>query len=830
MPIAAELRNDLEDVANRMRISAIEMTCASNSGHPTSSTSAAEIISTLFFHEMKYDVKNPKCASADRFVLSKGHACPILYAAWEEAGLLSKNDVMSLRKITSDIEGHPTPRLNFIDVATGSLGQGLSCAAGMAYVGKYIDKASYRVYCLMGDGENAEGAVWEAASFSSKYKLDNLVAIVDVNRLGQSQETALGHHVEIYQARYAAFGFNAIVVDGHNVDELISAFEAARNTKDKPTAIIAKTFKGQGIEGIADQENWHGKPVPADKVNAIKARLHGSAKGKLVPQKPIDDAPKVDLHVGSIKMAPPTYKKGEKVGGSLTDFVYTICRLRREQLMALLWPNSEMLIRVLLAWMVIRRIPRILRNCSRLKHPDQFIECFIAEQNLVGVAVGAQCRDRTIPFTSTFAAFFTRACDQIRMAAVSFANLKCAGSHVGVSIGEDGPSQMALEDLALFRALPGSTVFYPTDGVSAERATEIAANLKGIVFIRTGRPAMPVLYDNEEPFAVGQAKILKKSANDKIVLIGAGVTIYESMKAAEQLEKEGIHCCIIDPFTIKPLDQATIVQEAKRKHPDQFIECFIAEQNLVGVAVGAQCRDRTIPFTSTFAAFFTRACDQIRMAAVSFANLKCAGSHVGVSIGEDGPSQMALEDLALFRALPGSTVFYPTDGVSAERATEIAANLKGIVFIRTGRPAMPVLYDNEEPFAVGQAKILKKSPNDKVVLIGAGVTIYESMKAAEQLEKEGIHCCIIDPFTIKPLDQATIVQEAKRVGGKILTIEDHYPAGGIGEAVSSAVSDHADIRVRSLCVHDVPRSGKPDELLDMFGISARHIVEAVKKF
>ncbi|CAJ0606148.1 unnamed protein product [Cylicocyclus nassatus] len=260
-------------------------------------------------------------------------------------------------------------------------------------------------------------------------------------------------------------------------------------------------------------------------------------------------------------------------------------------------------------------------------------------------------------------------------------------------------------------------------------------------------------------------------------------------------------------------------KKGDKKHPDQFFECFIAEQNLVGVAVGAQCRDRTIPFTS---------CDQIRNAAVSFANLKCAGSHVGVSTGEDGPSQMALEDLALFRTLPGSTVlFYPTDAVAAERATELAANIKGIVFIRTGRPALPVLYDNNKPLAVGQAKVLKESPNNKILLIGAGVTIYEIMKAADHLEKEGMHCCVIDPFTIKPLDEATIVKHAQRTGGTVLTVEDHYPAGGIGEAVAACVAKHG-IRVKSLCINDVPRSGKPDELLDMFGISTRHIAEAVK--
>ncbi|CAJ0936510.1 unnamed protein product, partial [Mesorhabditis belari] len=617
-PISADLRNDLEDAANRMRVSAIEMTSAAKSGHPTSSTSAAEIMATLFFNEMKYDVAEPKSPHADRFILSKGHACPILYAAWEEAGLLSHQDVLSLRRIDSDIEGHPTPRLNFIDVATGSLGQGLSCAAGMAYVGKNIDKASYRVFCLMGDGESAEGAVWEAASFASHYQLDNLVAIVDVNRLGQSQETQLGHHVEVYRDRFAAFGFNTLIVDGHNVEELLNAWEVARNTKGKPTAVIARTFKGQGIEGVANEDNWHGKPVPNDKIDAIKARFHGSSKGKLTAQKPTQDAPLVDLHIGSIKMSdPPAYKKGDKV--------------------------------------------------------------------------------------ATRAAYGT-----------ALAKLGKANPRV---IGLDGDTK-----------------------------------------------------------------------------------------------------------------NSTYSEKLLKERPSQFIECFIAEQNLVGVAVGAQCRGRTIPFASTFAAFFSRAYDQLRMGAVSFANLKCAGSHVGVSIGEDGPSQMALEDLAMFRAIPGSTVFYPSDAVSAERATELAANINGIVFLRTGRPALGVLYENEEKFEVGKAKVLRENEKDSVLLIGAGVTLYECLKAADELAKEGVSACVIDLFTIKPIDAETIIKHAKRVGNKVITVEDHYAAGGIGEAVSAAVADAGSIRVRSLCVATVPRSGPPDDLVDLFGISARHIVTAVKNF
>ncbi|VDK47804.1 unnamed protein product [Anisakis simplex] len=615
---SAEHVQALSDAANRMRISAIQMTSTAKSGHPTSSCSAAEIMATLFFDEMHYDKDQPKHPSADRFVLSKGHACPILYAAWEEAGHLTHDQVLSLRKIDSDIEGHPTPRLDFIDVATGSLGQGLSCAAGMAYVGKYIDKASYRVYCLLGDGESAEGSVWEAAAFSSYYKLDNLVAIIDVNRLGQSQPTMLGHNTEAFAKRFEAFGFNAIVVDGHDVSQLLKAFHNARETKDKPTAIIAKTFKGKGIENIEDQENWHGKPVPSETVKAIEARIKDkSGRGKLIIKKPINDAPEVDIRPGSIKMEPPNYNKGDKV----------------------------------------------------------------ATRAAYGTAL-AKLGD---------------ACPRV--------------------IGLDGDTK-----------------------------------------------------------------------------------------------------------------NSTFSEKLLHKHPQQFIECFIAEQNLVGVAIGAGCRGRTIPFTSTFAAFFTRATDQLRMGAVSFANLKCAGSHVGVSIGEDGPSQMALEDLSIFRAIPSSIVFYPSDGVSCERAAELAANTPGIVFIRTSRPANPIIYDNNEHFEIGKGKVVRESSDDKIVLIGAGVTLFECLKAADKLAAEGVHACVIDPFTIKPIDKALIVQHAKRVGGRVLTVEDHYPAGGIGEAVCAAVSDEAGIRVRSLCVTDVPRSGPPDLLLDMYGISASKIVDAVHHF
>uniref|UniRef100_A0A0N4ZX71 transketolase n=1 Tax=Parastrongyloides trichosuri TaxID=131310 RepID=A0A0N4ZX71_PARTI len=607
----------LRDAANRLRISAIEMTAVAKSGHPSSSTSAAEIISVLFFHEMKYEVSAPKAAYSDRFILSKGHACPILYAAWEEAGLLSHEQVLSLRKIDSDIEGHPTPRLNFIDVATGSLGQGLSVAAGMAWVGKYKDKASYRVYALLGDGETAEGSIWEAASFASTYKLDNLVTIVDVNRLGQSQETQLGHNVETYAARFKAFGHNAIIVDGHDVEAIIKAFDTAKITKGVPTTLIMKTFKGAGIDGVENLDNWHGKPVPLEKIDGIKKKLTSLQKGVLPIAAPIKDTPEFDLDLGNIKISPPSYKLGDKV--------------------------------------------------------------------------------------ATRAAYGT-----------ALAKLGDASPHV---IGLDGDTK-------------------------------------------------------------------NSTFSDKLLA----------------------------------------------KYPERFIECFIAEQNLVGVGIGVGCRGRAIPFCSTFAAFFTRAADQLRMAAISFANVKCVGSHAGISIGEDGPSQMALEDLSLFRSVANSIVLYPTDAVSTERAAELAANIHGIVFIRTGRPALPVIYKNDEIFSIGKAKVVRKSNKDCVVLVGAGVTLYECLKAADELETSGVHACVVDLFSIKPIDQHTLIAEATRCGGKVVTVEDHYQSGGIGEAVSSALSDSPNIRVRSIFVKDIPRSGSPDGLLDLFGISATHIVKAVQNF
>lgn len=612
---------NLKDVANKLRILSIKSTNAAGSGHPTSCCSMAELTSVLFFHTMKYKVSDPRDASSDRFVLSKGHSAPILYSAWCMAGLFSEDELMKLRKLGNDLEGHPTPRLNFVDVATGSLGQGLSCAAGMAYTGKYFDKGSYRVFCLMGDGESAEGSVMEAANFAGYYKLNNLVGIIDINRLGQSDPTSLQHEMSVYQKRWESYGWNAVVLDGHNVEALCRAFHDAEQSKDRPTMILAKTFKGKGIPGIEDQMNWHGKAIGAKSDEAIAAieavMVDKNISGeKLNTQVVVDDVKPVD-HSAIVLADKPSYDAGVKV------------------------------------------------------------------------------------------------------------------------------------------------------------ATRVAY---GTALAKLGR------------------------SSDRVVALDGDTK------------------------------NSTFAITFQKEFPDRFIECFIAEQNMLGVGMGCATRDRTVAFASAFACFLSRGYDQIRMGAISQTKLKMAGSHVGVSIGEDGPSQMALEDLAMFRAINNCTVFYPSDAVSCERAVELCANTPNMCYIRTSRPATVVLYGSDEKFEAGKGKVVRQGDSDTCLLIGAGITLHECVKAHETLKAEGVNTRVFDPFCIKPLDVEGIIANAKACGGNIVVVEDHYPEGGLGEAVSSAVSMEAGIRVQRLAVTGLPRSGPAMELMDLFGVSAKHVVAAVKKF
>jgi transketolase len=536
----------LKGIANQLRIHSIAATTAAGSGHPTSCCSAADLVAALFFGHMRYDPKNPRYHNNDRFILSKGHAAPLLYAAWAETGLFPAEELLKLRQLGSDLEGHPTPRLPFVDVATGSLGQGLSVGVGMALCAR-LDNLDYRTYVLLGDGECAEGAVWEAASLASTYHLNNLIAVVDVNRLGQSQPTALGHDLAAYSKRFEAFGWRTEVIDGHDLDEILEVL-AAVGLGHQPLVILAKTLKGGGVSFLQDKEGWHGKPLSKEEAAQAIAELQPTAKsgiGRPIPAPNQLPAPKNEAPAS---YPPITYKLGDMVA-------------TREAF-------GNALVRIGAVDSRLVAMDGDTKNSSfsekfSKRFSDRFAECFIAEQCMVGVATGFSTRGK-VPFASTFACFLTRAYDQIRVAGISMANLKLVGSHVGVSIGEDGPSQMGLEDIAMMRAIIGSTVLYASDAVCTEKLMDQIASHKGICFLRTSRPKTPVLYNNDEAFPIGGAKVLRQSAEDKVTVVAAGVTLYEALKAADALKSEGIGITVIDAYSIKPLAKEVIKAAAKK--------------------------------------------------------------------------------------------------------------------------------------------------------------------------------------------------------------------------------------------------------------------------
>jgi transketolase len=493
---------------------------------------------------MKYDPKNPHYYNNDRFILSKGHAAPLLYAAWAENGFVPVSELLKLRQFGNDLEGHPTPRLPFVDVATGSLGQGLSVGVGMALAAR-LDHLDYNTYVLLGDGEIAEGSVWEAASLAGVNQLNNLIAIVDANRLGQSQATAFGHHVEVYRDRFKAFGWRVEDIDGHDIEEIVEVLSGI-GLDDKPLAIIAKTYKGAGISFLQDKDGWHGKPLNKDEAAKAIAELQPTAKsgiGVEIPKPNQLPDPKI---AAPASYPPLTYKIGDSVA---TREAY-----------------GNALLRIGEADQRIVAMDGDTKNSTYAekffkKFPTRFTECFIAEQNMIGVANGFSARGK-VPFASTFACFLARGFDQIRVAGISQANIKLAGSHVGVSIGEDGPSQMALEDLAAMRAIAGSTVLYPSDAVCAEKLVEQMALGKGIFFLRTSRPKTPIIYNNDEQFPVGGAKVLRQG--DKVTIVAAGVTLFEALKAADQLKSENINVTVIDAYSIKPLAKKEILAAAQK--------------------------------------------------------------------------------------------------------------------------------------------------------------------------------------------------------------------------------------------------------------------------
>jgi transketolase len=541
----ATLLEPLREKARLLRIHSMRMTTAAGSGHPTSCLSAAELMAATFFHAMKFDVADPNSLASDRFVLSKGHAAPILYAALAEAGVFPVSRLLTLRQFSSELEGHPTPWIPGVDAATGSLGQGLSVGAGLA-IGARRQKSDAHVYVLMGDGEMAEGSVWEAAEFAGFYKIDNLVALADVNALGQSDRTMYRHDTEVYRRKFESQGWATEVVDGHDMAAVVAALDHARSTPGRPYAIIARTEKGHGISFLADKDGWHGKPLspeqlekalaeigPAPPVQKDDGRSYARKSLPVPPDFPAPPAPEYKL--GQEVASREAYGTGLRSLASVNPKVYALTGDVK---------NST--------------FSDILQKAQ----PDKLIQGYIAEQNLVSTAVGMAAQG-LVPFVDTFACFLSRATDQVRMAAISRSNINLCGSHCGVSIGEDGPSQMALEDLAIFRAIPGAAVFYPSDGVCAERLTEEAARRPGICYLRTSRPKTAVLYGPDEKFPVPGLKVLRQSANDAVTVIGAGITLYEALKAYDELKSRGTAIRVIDLYCVKPLDTAALAENVR---------------------------------------------------------------------------------------------------------------------------------------------------------------------------------------------------------------------------------------------------------------------------
>jgi transketolase len=541
--IAAAVVDQVREKARLLRIHSLRMTTAAGSGHPTSCLSAAELMAGIFFHAMKFNPKNPQDPSSDRFVLSKGHAAPILYAALAEAGVFPVSRLATLRQFSSELEGHPTPLCPGVDAATGSLGQGLSVGAGLA-LGARLEKSPGRVYVLLGDGELAEGNVWEAAGFAGYYKLSNLTAVADINALGQSQHTMYEHDMEIYRRKFEAQGWQAEVIDGHDPAAVLRALVRAKAAPDRPQAILARTEKGHGVDFVAGKNGWHGKALNKEELERALKDLG-----------PLPAVPPDDGRSYARKLAAPP---GDFPAPAQPDYP-------REKPVATREAYGHALNRLAAVNPRILALDGDVQNSTFAEifgraHPDRFFQGFIAEQNMVAAAVGLAARS-FVPFVATFACFLARAFDQIRMAAISRSNIKLCGSHCGVSIGEDGPSQMGLEDLATLRAIPGSTVLYPGDAVSAERLTEVMARRPGIVYLRTTRPKAPILYGNEESFPVPGFKILRESAKDRALVIAAGVTLQEALRAHDELKARGIPIRVMDLYCVKPLDPAALAAQ-----------------------------------------------------------------------------------------------------------------------------------------------------------------------------------------------------------------------------------------------------------------------------
>ncbi len=557
-----------ESLAQQLRVDSVRVAAQANSGHPTSSMSAADLASVLLSDYLRYDLERRDAPNNDHLVFSKGHASPLIYSMLKAAGVIDEEEFLTYRSIGSRLEGHPVPNLPTVDVATGSLGQGLPIAVGIALAGKRLDQLPYRVWVFCGDSEMAEGSMWEAAEHAAYWNLDNLTAIIDVNRLGQRGETMYGWDTGAYATRMQAFGWHTIEIDGHDVGAINAAFQEAVSTEGRPTAIIAKTMKGRGASAVENQNGFHGRPI-GDAETAI-TELGGSTGATVTVQTPTNS-----VQANVFKVTPsgglPKYEVGSRMATrrAYGDALAAVGS-RRGDVVALDGEVSN------------STHADIFANA----HPDRFFECYIAEQQAVAAAVGMQVRGWT-PYVSTFAAFLTRAYDFIRMAAVSRANLRLSGSHAGVSIGEDGPSQMALEDIAMMRAINGSTVLYPSDGNQTAQLVAAMADIDGISYIRTTREATPVLYEPDEVFRVGGSRVLRSSDDDKLTIVGAGITVHESLKAVDAMAADGINVRLIDLYSVKPIDAATLEAAASDTGTILTVEDHWTEGGIGDAVLGA---------------------------------------------------------------------------------------------------------------------------------------------------------------------------------------------------------------------------------------------------
>jgi transketolase len=533
------------ELAQQLRVDSVRSSTSAGSGHPTSSMSAADLMAVLVSRHLRYDWDQPHHPGNDHLIFSKGHASPLLYSIFKAVGVVSDEELMTgYRRLGSRLEGHPTPVLPWVDVATGSLGQGLPDGVGVALAGKYVEELPYRVWVLCGDSEMAEGSIWEALDKAAYYKLANLIAIADINRLGQRGPTEHEWDTETYRRRVTAFGARAFVIDGHDLAAIDRTLAQAGDLSgEQPAVILARTIKGRGFSEVEDKEGWHGRPLPPEMAERAVIELGGERNLLVRGPGPAAVAARPSATDAEVKL--PAYDLGQKVATrkAYGDALAAIGVRRDVVAMDGEVSNST------------------FADEFAAKYPERYFEMFIAEQQLVAAAVGFSARGFR-PFASTFAAFFTRAYDFIRMAAISQANIRLSGSHAGVEIGADGPSQMALEDLAMLRAVHGSTVLYPCDATSAAALVLAMADRDGISYMRTTRGAYPVLYDAAETFPVGGSKVLRSADDDQVTLIGAGVTLHECLAAADQLASEGISARVIDLYSVKPVDTATLTAAA----------------------------------------------------------------------------------------------------------------------------------------------------------------------------------------------------------------------------------------------------------------------------